>query len=156
MNGTVTDVLLSSQIRDTRVEDSWVWLGIGGGGGNVPEGWVLLPELANKQPPLSLWSLRGGSGGATDDRTCLLDVFGGICTIEFELDGKEEVVATFEDNPACDIVILITLLTELELEDDVACELVLLENLAASFAFMDGLSLGEELFLLFIWNYRIS
>ena len=83
-------------------------------------------------------------------------MFDGICTIEFELDGIEEVVATFEDNPACDIVILTTLLAELELGDDVARELVLLGNLAAAFAFMDGLCLGEELFRLFIWNYRIS
>ena len=69
------------------------------------------------------------------------------------MDCEEEVVATFEDNPACDIVILTTLLPAFELEDDVTCELALLENLAAAFAFMDGLSLGEALFRRFIWNH---
>ena len=37
------------------VEDSWLlWLGIGGGGGNMHEAGLLLPTFGNKQPPLSL------------------------------------------------------------------------------------------------------
>ena len=44
-----------------------------------------------------MWSRLGGSGGAIEDNTSLLDAFDDICTIELELDDDAEVVTALED-----------------------------------------------------------
>ena len=136
------------------VEDSWLlWLGIGGGGGNMHEAGLLLPTFGNKQPPLSLWSRLGGSGGAMEDITSLLDAFDDICTIEFELDDEAEVVTAFEDKLEVTwVIVAFTTAPLFELGDVVTCELAWPDNLTDEW--MDGLCLGDELLRLITCKYR--
>ena len=109
----------------------------------MPEEGLLLPRFGNKQPPLSLWSRLGGSGGAIEDNTSLLDAFDDICTIELELDDDAEVVTALEDKLEVTWVIAALATAPLFELDLATWELVWLDNLTDEW--MDGLCLGDEL-----------